>query len=350
MSPFNSQVFLNSKKSRLFCPLDRNQTMTKLFFSLVDYRNNYFTSDEPDKIIEFYNGFENREQLIQWMRERPKGVANIHEVDGDKDIIVVIPTSDFNGKYAKECRENIFKGLHIVFVESGGREDFYFNYPPNVNIGIKKAMEYNPKWIVLSGDDMYKVDEPEILVSQLKDIDNKTVGMVYIDPPNAYSGKIEYICEKRKFAIAFEMLINKFRSESIHANTTEFKGRYAILEGAPYLCNNMQCKLFRIYARLSYRRIHKYRDFVSFGIFSSKMIKEIIEKYDSFFDENFVNASDDWDLSIRISMLKYREVPIKFTIGIMIGKTLGTGTERELRNIAGYNLISFKIEEGINLL
>ena len=45
------------------------------------------------------------------MRERPKGVANIHEFEGDKDIIVVIPTADFNGKYAKECRENIFKGL-----------------------------------------------------------------------------------------------------------------------------------------------------------------------------------------------------------------------------------------------
>ena len=41
-----------------------------IFFSLVDYRNNYFTSDDPNKIIEFYNGFENRDQLIQWMKDR----------------------------------------------------------------------------------------------------------------------------------------------------------------------------------------------------------------------------------------------------------------------------------------
>ena len=88
----------------------------KLFFSLVDYRNNYFASDNPDKIIEFYNGFEDCDQLIQWMKERPKGVNTIYEVEGDKDIIVVIPTADFNGKYARECRENIFRGLHIVFV------------------------------------------------------------------------------------------------------------------------------------------------------------------------------------------------------------------------------------------
>ena len=103
---------------RLHCPIEYLQD--ELFFSLVDYRNNYFTSDDPNKIIEFYNGFENRDQLIRWMRERPKGVATIHEVGGDKDIIVVIPTADFSGKYAKECRENIFRGLQIVFVESGG--------------------------------------------------------------------------------------------------------------------------------------------------------------------------------------------------------------------------------------
>ena len=143
-----------SYANRLICPLDTTQA--GLFFSLVDYRNNYFTSDDPNKIIEFYNSFGNRDQLIQWMRERPKGVANIHEVDGDKEIIVVIPTADFNGKYAKECRENIFKGLHMVFVESGGRVDFYFNFAHNCNVGLKKAMDYNPKYIIFTADDRYK--------------------------------------------------------------------------------------------------------------------------------------------------------------------------------------------------
>ena len=155
--------------SRLSFPLEFQYD--ELFFSLVDYRNNYFTSDEPYRIIEFYNGFENRDQLIRWMKERPRGIANIHEVEGDKDIIVVIPTADFNGKYAKECRDNIFKGLHIVFVESGGRGDFYFNSAHNINIGIKKALVYNPQWIVFSSDDMYKIDDISVLVSELKRLD-----------------------------------------------------------------------------------------------------------------------------------------------------------------------------------
>ena len=61
--------------SRKKCPITFSEFPQ--FFSLVDYRNNYFTSNDPNKIIEFYNGFENRDQLIQWMKERPKGIANI---------------------------------------------------------------------------------------------------------------------------------------------------------------------------------------------------------------------------------------------------------------------------------
>ena len=149
------------KQSRKQSQFSKSRSI--LTFSLVDYRNNYFTSDDSNKIIEFYNGFENRDKLIQWMRERPKGVSTIHEVEGDKDVVVVIPTADFNGKYAKECRENIFKGLHIIFVESGGKGDFYFNIAHNFNVGIKKAMKYNPKWIVFSGDDMVQVDDITVL-------------------------------------------------------------------------------------------------------------------------------------------------------------------------------------------
>ena len=172
------------KESRRCCPLDKSKV--PIFFSLVDYRNNYFTSDDPRKIIEFYNSFENRDQLIQWMKERPKGVATIHEVEGDRDIIVVIPTADFNGNFAKECRNNIFKGLHMVFVESAEIPDPYFNGAHNVNIGIKKAMEYNPKWIVFSGDDMVKVDDNAVLKRGLNNLDNEKIGLVYAYPPSDY--------------------------------------------------------------------------------------------------------------------------------------------------------------------
>ena len=36
----------------------------------MDYRNSSFTSENTDKIIEFYESFENRDYLIEWMKER----------------------------------------------------------------------------------------------------------------------------------------------------------------------------------------------------------------------------------------------------------------------------------------
>ena len=171
----NSGKFLNN--SRLYCHAKYPEK--EIFFSLVDYHNNYFTSDDPDKSIEFYKGFDNREQLINWMRERPKGSSNIHEIEGENDIVVVIPTADFNGKFAIDCRESIFKGLHIIFVESGGRGDFYFNIAHNCNVGIRKAMVYNPKWVVVSNDDMYKIDGVEVLKTEIDKVDDDKYDIIF---------------------------------------------------------------------------------------------------------------------------------------------------------------------------
>jgi len=53
--------------------------------------------------------------------------------------------------------------LHIIFIESGGFKDCYFNFAHYVNLGLKKAIEYNPKWIIWSGNDIYKIDDVKVL-------------------------------------------------------------------------------------------------------------------------------------------------------------------------------------------
>ena len=182
-----------------------------LFFSLVDYRNNYFISDDPHKIIEFYNSFENREQLIQWMKERPKGAVNIHEVEGDKHVVVVIPTADFKGKYAKECKDHIFNGLHIIFVESGEYPDPYFNFAHNVNVGIKKALEYHPEWIVYSNDDMRKKSSFSTLITELKNFNNSDKEVIFVK--NAKVSPRWYI-SRRNMLSKFLDIWKKYRKDS----------------------------------------------------------------------------------------------------------------------------------------
>jgi len=162
--------------SKLRCAIQDNSL--NLFFSLADYRNNIFTSSDLNRIIEFYDGFKNRDQLIEWMNESPKGGSYIHEVEGYKDIIAAVPTADFNGNYAVNFRKKILKSLHMAFVESGGRGSLYFNYAQNYNVGIKRTMESNPKLVVVSKVNVYKVDIADVKKNKISKIDSKNIMMI----------------------------------------------------------------------------------------------------------------------------------------------------------------------------
>lgn len=305
--------------NRKKCPVTFSESPQ--FFSLVDYRNNYFISDDPNKIIEFYNGFENRDQLIQWMRDRPKGVANIHEVEGDKEIIVVIPTADSNGKYARECRDNIFKGLHMIFVESGEIPDPYFNYAHNCNVGIKKAMEYNPKWVVFSGDDMYKMDNIGKLINTLDKLDNRTVSAVFAHP-SSYHSKSEILGEVNLFAHIY-YLRNKY-SRTLSNLKKRFEIKIANASNKAFL------KIF-------FRRYITLRDFIDFGCYSATLVDE----YDSkIYDETFINHFEDTELSLRLMLHRKNMFVSDFKIGSIEAGTLGGGFIRDLRGIASVTYFS----------
>ena len=325
--------------SRKKCPVTYSEVPP--FFSLVDYRNDYFISDDPNKIMEFYNGFENRDQLIQWMKERPNGVANIQEVEGNKDIIVVIPTADFNGKYAKECREKIFKGLHIIFVESGEILDPYFNYAHNCNVGIRKAMEYDPKWVAVSNDDMYKIDEISILrkwvgeapqfsdiilarkngdyrsylslISRLNIFGKLLVNIFHILPLKGINFGIDSLCLMKKFDIQLIGVAKKDRT----SKNVLLKKRTEILN-----VNN-------------------------FVIFRSGFVED---KGGILFDETFINGYEDLDLTINILKESNNIHFIDYRIGDYAGSTLGTNVNRSVREVANVAYFNSKYHELIDIL
>ena len=314
--------------NRKKCPITFSESPQ--FFSLVDYRNNYFTSDDPNKIIEFYNGFENRDQLIQWMKERPKGVANIHEVEGDSDIIVVIPTADFNGKYARECRDNIFKGLHMIFVESGEVPDPYFNYAHNCNVGVKKAMEYNPKWVVVSNDDMVKIDYVDTLKKELTKINYNEVSAVFTTPSIYHSVPVK-LAEPR---LIFNLYIRINKQ-----NRTRAK-----------LWKKFNVRLFLPPAGLIwsilYRRGIPCFSISAFGIFSSTFLKDFMNENNGLFDESFITATEDIDLSLKITLARDDYKFINYRIGDMINGTVGSSFSKQLRDLAGDTLLNYLIDYG----
>ena len=312
----------------LMCKIDNADH--DLFFSLVDYRNNLFTSDDPKKIIEFFNGFDNRNQLIQWMKERPKGISNIHEVEGDKDIIVVIPTADFEGKYARECRQNIFRGLHIIFVESGRGGDFYFNYAHNCNVGIKKAMEYNPKWIVVSNDDMIKIDNSSKLREALYNLRSEYPTIVFTSRSGKYHSRDVIISNRtlrRNFALYMKGNLERRKLKIEHF----YKITYLI--GSTH-------GMYPLFYKPQF--IMKY--FGSFSIFNYK----VVELFNgNIFDESYINGTEDIDLAWRIRQLSIVTEFIDFNIDDIIGGTLGSyNFTRRLRGLANDCYMNFKVEKG----
>ena len=310
--------------SRRSCKFDYIES--SLFFSLVDYRNTYFTSEDPKKIIEFYNSIKNTDELIRWMKERPKGFCKIHEIDGGKDIIVVIPTADFNGKYAKNCRENVFKGLHIVFVESAEIPDQYFNGAHNVNIGIKKALEYNPKWIVFCSEDVLKIDSIDILNHQLSDLDNKEYDVVFTKPSNYHSSYEKISYGNLLFYAYYRLTTNPYRRTSMKL----FK-KFEI----KYLLSPISGKFSKLF-----KKGYQFVEIQDFGIYSSKWISKVDGEV---YDETFINSGEDTDLSLRFSFNKDRMAIIDYRIGdAPPGIFLGNGPQRGLREIAGIAYLNYK--------
>jgi hypothetical protein len=320
---------MNSNKTmgvgRQFSPL--KPLNGELFFSLVDYCNNYFISDKPNKILEFYDCFKNRDQLIKWMRERPMGVANIREVDGNKDIIVVIPTADYNGKFARDCRENIFKGLHIIFVESGEVPDPYFNYAHNCNAGIKKAMEHNPKWIVVSNDDMYKIDEVNILKNELSKIKNADI--VYTKPSRYHSTPMKIVKPNFLFHLYYRM--NRYGKKYIA------------------ICKRFNIQYFPVGAELFKSMFRKkefsYIELQSFIILSSIFIERENSKI---FDEVFLNQTEDTDLALRITINYVKSLYVDYKIGSFKGSTFGMKSDRKLRSFASLTYFTAKWESKLS--
>ena len=317
------------ERSRLHCRFDKSNA--DMFFSLVDYRNNYFTSNHPEKVVEFYNGFESRDQLIQWMRDRPKGTHTIYEVEGDNDIIVVIPTADYDSKYAKECRDDIFKGLHIIFVESG-RDNFYVNLAYNLNAGIAKALDYNPKWIIYSNDDVFKIDSIQVLVNELNKLDGEKYHSVFLksDIYHSTPARISVSRFLRKLIFLF-------------ASKRSYRRQRLNLE-KKFWIRFFPNTILDIYGKYFFKgKGMKYINIGDFFILSGSLVRSFSS---NLFDETFVNGCEDHDLSIRIQSSGSRHTFISYRIGSLIGRTLGQSESRSIRDIANLAYFNEKLRSG----
>ncbi len=131
--------------------------------SLLTYKftnkelNVLYNSKSPNDVVSFYDTVGGTEDLLNFMVWRKKQSCDykIYEINaGGGNNIVIIPTANF--RKVKDRLTKIYKGLHIIFIESKG---MYFNYARAINTAFKYMKStYNPKFCIVSNDDINSVD------------------------------------------------------------------------------------------------------------------------------------------------------------------------------------------------
>ena len=316
------------------CPY--NSSIIETTFSLVDYKNNLFNSDSLQDLFRLYSSFPSATDLISWLRERPCGNVFLYEFEGDKDFIVVIPTSDIQSELALLCRETIFRGLHIIFVESAYPKDPYFNYAHSCNEGIKQALKYNPKWILLSNDDIKSSDDINKLKTELvKLADNILVAFTEDTPYLAHSFEIRKLNKFGKVVSKMGLALSKFfKSETI--NQIALYEKFHIYFSPFYKPPKILSKGTIFYKKVTNALVP--------GPFSAYRPSFIQEMSGKLFDEQFLNGFEDtWlallilERDIKIGLIDYKIVPLG-------GMSLGKGKLRYLREIPSLSLYNFYLK------
>lgn len=287
-----------------------------------------YRSEDVQDIFSFYQNFTDPVQLIKWMKSRPPSPRTLFQQDGNHDITVVIPTRDHRSELAENCATNVFHGLQLLFVESGNTKDF--NYAQNVNWGIKKALEFDPKWIVVSNDDVIKADPVSKLTKLIGEIEPNSVKTVFTLHPGAYHSVYHSICERNAFNLTLGPKVSEFERKVI---ALEKKFRVRWVHSPPTFP-----------FRLFYRSIHEFLLTVSFSIFSSDFIRQVDG---SLFDETYINGVEDIDLSYNLFKSKKNYSFIDYNLSEHVGASLGRNRARRLRDIANLTYLNQKIAQGV---
>lgn len=301
--------------------------------------NNLFSSDDYKHVLEFYNKFKDREALIQWGVNRQNSPANIHIVNGNSEIVIIIPTANYKGEYARRCRE-IFKGFKIVFVDSGGINP-YFRYSRNCNIGIKAALKYQSKWIIVANDDLKQIDDLSLLRSELQKIDNKNIKAVF---STGFSNRA-YLFARRRFTKLFYIIKSRVMAKRQGLTPNEYM---MIYKRYLNLCKKFKVIYFpmphKFLNRLFFKKVQPLLANDFFWILSSEFCNKLKGKV---FDETFLFDCEDADLSLCIkpkerTVITFRIAP-RYKFG---GGTAGKTLSREFRSLYGLICLNKFYQQG----
>jgi len=185
-------------------------------------------------------------------------------------------------------------------------------------------MEYNPKWVVLSNDDMVKIDEISSLIKELDGINSgKTMAVCRSRSKEANRARIGHPKRLRNFL--FRMRDSYTRSLLTYEK--KFDIRFFV-EGLKFPWNYL------------FRNLLEVRAISDFAVLSSDLFRD----YSTLYDETFINGGEDIDLSIRLYIIKINYVLLHYRILSIGGGTIGS-KNRMLKDIINLAYLNSKLLE-----
>ncbi|MGC8621634.1 MAG: hypothetical protein ACP5U0_06950, partial [Caldisphaera sp.] len=197
----------------------------------------------------------------------------------------------------------------------------------NCNVGIKKAMEYNPKWIVVSNDDMYKIDESSKLINELKKIDENKCDVCFPIPGNYYYHTVNLYIGEILFTYKLLRYISKHYIGKLYK-------KFGIIYH--YALPDLRTKL--VFKKVPETEFEAMNDF---GIFS---IGYVERNGGILFDETYINEHEDIDLSFRLKINNAMKCLVDYKIGAIGGATYPWSRIRVLRQPLSMAYFNYKYE------
>ncbi len=252
----------------------------------------YYSSEDPRKIERVYQF--SRDSIIAWMKNRPSAEIKVIKDNTENDVVVVIPTINVNSERAKEAK-SVFSPLPVIFVESSGN---FFNYARSVNLGILKAMESYPKWVIISNDDVHKVDNTTKLIDELS---TATKGMVLASPSSYHTYRVSIVRPNSNFVKVMHVIGKIFRLPPaevygylINKYAVNLKIKHVVL------INSMVGPFMKFSGEI----VDSFINAGSFLILNRRAINGKV------FDETFINGYEDVYLSMKmrndLEIINYR--------------------------------------------
>lgn len=285
-----------------------------------------FNSSSVNDLLKFYENFENSKELIYWMKNRPKKDLVSYEYDRNSEIVVVVPTISHLGTRAKNCVNQVYEDLTVILVESGISK--YFNYARSVNFGLKKALQYNPKWLIVSNDDVFKKDPSQKLLVSLRNLNDKKIKLVFTKPEGKYHSVRHSICQRRFVGVYQKVGIPSYSS------INKLEQKFEII----WTHSPNKFPFF-----LTYKKFNNFLLTASFSIFSGSYIKTI---NGDLFDETYINGVEDIDLAYSLTRHLDNYAFVDYLIGEEVGASLGNNKVRKMRDIANLSYLNSKIKNG----